>query len=115
MQLSESSGVSDKSLISFAIQDTASVDKISIYDNYFDRSFTVVRNEKGIWEDKDGNCVQQQIIGMMLETMNKMRSCNPPFNLQILCRAFGLEFSQPSPGCLPVARLLKQHAIVVHL
>lgn len=72
MQLSGTSKVSDKSLISFAVQDTASVDKISIYDNYFDRSFTVVRNEKGIWEDEKGNCVQQQIIGMMLETMNKI-------------------------------------------
>lgn len=72
MELSKSSKVSDKSLISFAIQDTASVDKISIYDNYFDRTFTVVRNEKGIWEDKDGNCVQQQIVQMMLETMNKI-------------------------------------------
>lgn len=72
MQLSQTSGVSDKSLISFAIQDTASVDKIRIYDNYYDRSFTVVRNEKGLWEDKDGNCVQQQIVGMMLETMNKI-------------------------------------------
>jgi hypothetical protein len=72
MQLSKSSKVSDKSLISFAIKDTASVDKIEIYDNYFDRSFTVVRNEEGIWEDKDGNCVQQQIVAMMLETMNKI-------------------------------------------
>lgn len=72
MELSKTSKVSDKSLISFAVQDTASIDKISIYDSYFDRTFTVVRNEKGIWEDIDGNCVQQQIVQMMLETMKKI-------------------------------------------
>jgi hypothetical protein len=72
MNLSRTSKVSDKSLISFAIQDTSSVDKISIYDNYFDRTFTVVRNEKGLWEDQEGNCVQQNIIQMMLGTMNKI-------------------------------------------
>lgn len=72
MDLSKKSKVSDLSLINFAIQDTASVDKISIYDTYFDRTFTVQRNEKGKWEDKDGNCVQQNIIEMMLETMHKV-------------------------------------------
>lgn len=72
MDLSKTSKVSDMSLISFAVQDTASVDKISIYDNYFDRTFTVVRNEQGVWEDENGNCVQQQIIQMMLETMTKI-------------------------------------------
>lgn len=72
LELSKSSKISDKSLISFAIQDTASVDKISIYDNYFDRTFIVVRNKDGVWEDKEGNCVQQEIVEMMLETMKKV-------------------------------------------
>lgn len=72
IDLSKKSKVSDLSLINFAIQDTASVDKISIYDTYFDRNHTVVRNKKGIWEDEKGNCVQQHIIQMMLETMNKV-------------------------------------------
>jgi hypothetical protein len=72
IELSQTSKVSNKSLISFAIQDTSSVDKISIYDNYFDRTFTVIRNEKGVWEGEDGSCVQQEIIQMMLETMNKI-------------------------------------------
>lgn len=69
LDLSKSSKRSDLSLINFAIQDTASVDKISIYDSYHDREFTLVRNEKGVWEDKDGNCVQQDIVEMMLKTM----------------------------------------------
>lgn len=61
----------DLSLIDFAIEDTASVDKIEIYDSFMDQEFTVKRNADGVWVDKDGNCVQQEIPKIMLETFLK--------------------------------------------
>ncbi len=72
INLSKSEKVSgDLSLIDFAIEDTASVDKIEIYDSYTDESFTVVRSPGGTWLDKDGNCVQQELPKIMLETFLK--------------------------------------------
>lgn len=62
----------DLSLIDFAIEDTTSVDKIEIYDSYMDQEFTIKRNDAGIWVDKDGNCVQQEIPKIMLETFLKV-------------------------------------------
>ncbi|MEX2484408.1 MAG: hypothetical protein WED10_07610 [Brumimicrobium sp.] len=70
--LSKNSKTSDLSLIDFAVQDTAKVDKISIYDSHLDQSFTVIRNKNGKWKDKDGNCVQQEIVEMMLKTMQNI-------------------------------------------
>lgn len=72
INLSQSEKVSgDLSLIDFAVEDTASVDKIEIYDSYMDQSFTVKRSESGLWVDEDGNCVQQEIPKIMLETFLK--------------------------------------------
>lgn len=72
INLSQKEKVSgDLSLIDFAIEDTASVDKIEIYDSYMDQEFIVKRNENGIWVDKEGNCVQQEIPKIMLETFLK--------------------------------------------
>ena len=72
ISLSEKENVSgDLSLIDFAIEDTASVDKIIVYDSYMDQEFTVKRDENGTWVDKDGNCVQQEIPKVMLETFLK--------------------------------------------
>ncbi|MDX1652489.1 MAG: hypothetical protein R3277_08360 [Brumimicrobium sp.] len=72
MNMSKKSKVSDLSLIDFAVIDTASVDKITIYDTYFDREFTLIRNDEGVWTDTKGGCVQQEIPKMMLETMLKI-------------------------------------------
>lgn len=62
----------DLSLIDFAVKDTAAVDKIEIYDSHMDWSFTLIRAEDGVWTDKDGNCVKQEIVEMMLETFLKI-------------------------------------------
>ncbi len=62
----------DLSLIDFAIQDTASVDKIVVYDSFIDYEFTVVRDKSGKWVDKDGNCVKQEMVNTMLETFLKV-------------------------------------------
>lgn len=71
--LSERSKVSDDlSLIDFAVKDTSAVDKIEIFDTYTNESFTVKRNENGIWVDKNNDCVQQQIVHTMLETFYKI-------------------------------------------
>src|SRR5690554_912021 len=72
MNLKTGAKATDTSLIAFAIEDTAAVDKIEIYDSYQDQLFTVTRNKDGVWEGPDGMCVQQEIVVMMLETMKKV-------------------------------------------
>ena len=72
MDLKSDSKITDTSLIAFAVEDTASVNKIEIYDSYTDQSFSVSRNKKGIWVGEKDECIQQNIIQMMLETMNKV-------------------------------------------
>src|SRR5690554_6982237 len=72
MNLKTGTKATDISLIAFAIEDTAAVDKIEIYDSYQDQLFTVTRNKDGVWEGPDGMCVQQGIVQMMLETMHKV-------------------------------------------
>lgn len=72
VNLSQKEKVSgDLSLIDFAIEDTASVDKIEIFDSYMNQEFTIKRDKSGVWVDKDGNCVQQEIPKIMLETFLK--------------------------------------------
>lgn len=71
--LSERSKVSDDlSLINFAIKDTASVDRIEIFDSFSNNEFTVVRNSDGVWVDGDGNCIKQEMVEVMLETFLKV-------------------------------------------
>jgi hypothetical protein len=72
MNLKTSSKITDTSLIAFAIEDTATVSRIDIYDSYTNQDYTLSRNEKGIWVGEDEQCVQQNIVQMMLETMNKI-------------------------------------------
>ncbi len=72
LNFEKKSKVSDTSLIAFAIKDTASVDKIEIYDSFNDQKFTLTRNKKGKWEGSDGSCVQQSIPQLMLKTMKKV-------------------------------------------
>ncbi|WP_116881712.1 hypothetical protein [Brumimicrobium aurantiacum] len=72
MNFKKSSKITDTSLIAFAVEDTASVDKIEIYDSYTDQEYVVERDENGVWKGPNGECVQQNIIQMMLETMYKI-------------------------------------------
>lgn len=71
-QVSTDAKATDTSLIAFAVKDTAAVDRLEIYDSYKDATMTLVRNEEGIWTDDEGNCIQQDIVEMMLETMVKI-------------------------------------------
>lgn len=71
--LSKKEKVSDDlSLIDFAISDTSIVDKIVVYDSFFDNEFTVVRSKSGKWTAEDGSCVKPEIVGTMLETFLKV-------------------------------------------
>lgn len=70
--LSENSGKSDQqlSLIEFAIEDVTTVDKITISDA-FGRQFTVVKNGDE-WTDKDGNCVVEQSVDLILDAFKNI-------------------------------------------
>ncbi|PKR80978.1 hypothetical protein CW751_07375 [Brumimicrobium salinarum] len=70
--LQTKSKATDVSLIAFAVEDTASVDKIEIYDSFHDQDMVLTRNESGRWEGPNGMCVEQSIVAMMLETMHKV-------------------------------------------
>ncbi|WP_146194142.1 hypothetical protein [Brumimicrobium oceani] len=72
LNLKSNSKATDISLIAFAVEDTSTVNKIEIYDSYTDQNFSVSRNDEGIWVGENGECIQQNIIQMMLETMNKI-------------------------------------------
>lgn len=69
LNLEKGSKASDTSLIAFAIEDTASVNKIEIYDSFKDEEYTLTRNKEGRWEGPDDQCVQQSIPQLMLKTM----------------------------------------------
>lgn len=70
--LSKGAKATDISLIAFAIEDTASVNKIEIYDSYNDIEYTVERNKEGVWVGENGECVRQDVVIIMLETMNRI-------------------------------------------
>jgi len=73
MNLSKSEKVSDNlSLIDFAVEDTAAVNKIEIFDSYLNERFIVQRNQDNIWVDENGNCVKQEMVQTMLETFLKV-------------------------------------------
>lgn len=73
LDLSRSEKVSDDlSLIEFAVQDTAAVDRIEVYDSYLGTRFIVERNKDNVWVDEDGNCVKQELVETMLETFIKV-------------------------------------------
>lgn len=72
LNLESKSKVTDTNLIAFSIQDTASVDKIEIYDSFRDETYAIHRDENRKWVGPEGECVQQNIAEMMLETMYKI-------------------------------------------
>ncbi|MGB0933846.1 MAG: hypothetical protein ACPGU5_06160 [Lishizhenia sp.] len=70
--LQEKSKKSDNTeLIDFEIKNVENIDKIEIYDPYFQASFTLLK--KGdVWTDKNGGCVQQNPVKTILETFKKV-------------------------------------------
>lgn len=62
----------DTALIDFAILDTSAVTRIEIYDSHTDQLFVVKRKNNAVWTDDNGNCVQQHLPNIMLETFQKV-------------------------------------------
>lgn len=63
-------GVSTVELISFNIEDIKSVDKIIISDPYGNHMEVVKNGDQ--WTDKDGGCIQQESIDLILDAFKKI-------------------------------------------
>jgi hypothetical protein len=70
IDLQKNKGKSDTELIEFSIKDTVSVNKIIISDPY-GRSIELVK-QKEQWTDKDGGCVSQQGVWLILEAFQNI-------------------------------------------
>ena len=68
--LVRNSGKSDTELLDFSIADTASIDKIVITDINMNK-FEAIRKD-GSWVDKNGDCIVQEPLQIMLETFKKI-------------------------------------------
>lgn len=64
-------GKSDTELLEFSIKDTSTVDKIIITDPS-NRSIELLRGER-VWTDQKGNCVSQEPIATILETVKNIQ------------------------------------------
>jgi hypothetical protein len=68
--LLSNSGRSNTSLNDYAIEDTASVDRIKIS---MSNAFTIDLKRNGAhWETFDGNCIQQEPVNNMLHTFKNI-------------------------------------------
>ena len=64
--------VADEALSDFAVEDTASVDKIIINDTEGSPGITLVRGESA-WESETGECIQQHLVQTILETFKRIQ------------------------------------------
>lgn len=63
--------MSEEIFTDFAIEDTASVDKIELVPMQ-GQPFTVTRNEEGVWVGPNDYCIQQEPVHYMLETFKNV-------------------------------------------
>jgi hypothetical protein len=70
MNLMKTKGKSDTELIEFSVEDTSSIDKISISDPKNNR-ITLVRDGE-LWKAENGECINQQSVKFILETFKKI-------------------------------------------
>ena len=68
--LSNENGTNDSELISFAIDDIESIDRIIINDPQ-SQKFEIVRKGKE-WTEKSGACVQQEGVAFILDAIKKI-------------------------------------------
>lgn len=66
--LIKNSGQSDTELLDFAIKDTASVNRI-IIEEPNGMTFEVKRGENDVWTNKEGGCIIQEPVQLMLKTI----------------------------------------------
>lgn len=71
IHLINNKGKSDTELIEFAIENVETVDRVSITDP-FSNTFEVVKNEEGVWTDKDGGCITQESVEFILEAFKNI-------------------------------------------
>lgn len=64
-------GKSDTELLEFSIKDTTSIDKLIITDQH-NREITLIKNNQ-VWVDSKGNCVIQEPIHTILETIKNIQ------------------------------------------
>lgn len=64
----DNSRLADKALSDFAIEDTASIDKLVLSDTEGSKGITLVRKGGG-WTAEDGGCVQQHLVITILQTI----------------------------------------------
>lgn len=70
MKLMKTEGVSDKELIEFNIEDTASVNKIIVTDA-FSNKIELIRDGNR-WTDENGGCITQENVAFILEALKNI-------------------------------------------
>lgn len=64
----DNSKLADEALSDFAVQDTASIDKLILADTEGSKGITLVRTKSG-WTNENGDCVQQHLVITILQTI----------------------------------------------
>lgn len=72
----DNSQMSEEALSDFAIEDTASIDKLILTDTEGNKGVTLIRNGSQ-WAQEDGECVQQHLVHTMLETIKYIKVKSP--------------------------------------
>jgi len=68
----DNEGKSDNTeLISFEVENVDEVDKVVIFDPFFNKEFTIIKKNDE-WTDKDGNCVQDNPVTNILDAFRKI-------------------------------------------
>lgn len=66
------SQLSDEALSDFAVNDTASIDKLILTDTEGSAGIELIRTAEG-WTDKDGDCIQQHLVDLILKTIKHVK------------------------------------------
>lgn len=68
--------VAEEALKDFAVEDTASIDKLVLTDTEGNEGVTLVR-VNGFWTTEAGDCVQQHLVNTILETIRHIKVKSP--------------------------------------
>jgi hypothetical protein len=72
MKSENESTLAKEGLTNFAIKDTASIDKIRLTTTY-GQNYTVIKQANGDWTNEQGDCVQEELINNLLETIYRIK------------------------------------------
>ncbi len=76
MKSAENSTIAKEGLTNFAIKDTGRIDKI-VLSSTLGMEYTVVRDDGGNWTNLNGDCVQDELINNLLETIYRIKVKSP--------------------------------------